>query len=133
MSIIEKEQFISQLLNSISVHPENILLFNMKDTEFISVCEYFFNVVQLVHYFYSIEGLHSAIDKYLIPRLSASQPSEHVEALVKNLETLRSTPLKLSELARKLIRIKTNVPTKNKFQNLGLTGHLVEFLVQSSF
>ncbi len=132
-SISEKKLFIFHLLKSISIHRDNVLVSNKKAQEFISICEYFLNVVQLAHYYYKIERFYSIIDQHFFPQLNSEQPSEQVEILRKQLNDLRSTPLKLSEIARKLIHINVNIPAKNKFQKLGLTGHLVNFLVQSTF
>ncbi|CAF1124964.1 unnamed protein product [Rotaria sordida] len=132
ISIIDKSKFIFQLLHSISTHPDNYFLLNSKDKEFITVCEYFLKIVRLVHYNYNIERFYSLIEKYCLPQLNAEQPSEQVEILQEQLDSLRSTPLKLSELARKLIRTKINLPTKKKFEQMGLTRHLVEFLSQAT-
>jgi hypothetical protein len=105
----------------------------VKNKEFISVCEYFLRVVHLAHYYYRIDRFYFIIEKHFLPQLTAEQTSEEMQVLEKQLNKLRSTPLKLSEIARKLIRIETNIPTKNQFQKLGLTGHLVDFLVQYTF
>ncbi|CAF3525562.1 unnamed protein product [Rotaria sp. Silwood1] len=133
VSIVDKSKFIFQILHSVSTHPENYILLNGKDTEFITVCDYILKIVKLARYNYGIENFYSLVDKYCLPELNAQQPSEQVEALRKELDSLRSTPLKLSEIARKLIRIKTNIPMKKKFKQLGLTRHLEEFLSQSTF
>jgi hypothetical protein len=131
--IFEKILFIFHLLNSVSLYGDNVLVFNRKDQESITVCEYFFKVVQLAHYYYRINRFYSTIDQHFLPHLNAKQPSEQVEILRKQLDHLRSTPLKLSELARKLIHRKINNPTKSQFKEFGLTGHLLDFLVQSTF
>ncbi|CAF2116849.1 unnamed protein product [Rotaria magnacalcarata] len=133
VSITDKKLFIFQLLHSLSVHPEKFLLLNKTNKEFISVCEYFLKVANFVHYYYTIERFHEIIDQHLFPQLSAEQPSEQVDVLRKQLDTLRSTPLKLSEIARKLIRTKVTIPIKKEFEQLGVTRHLVEFLSQSPF
>ncbi len=80
-----------------------------------------------------MEQLYSITDKYFIPQLQAEQANEQVETIRKQLNHLQATPLKLSEIARKIIRMKIDIPTKDKFQQLDLTGHLVEFLGQSTF
>ncbi|CAF2544138.1 unnamed protein product [Rotaria sp. Silwood2] len=133
VSIVDKHKFIFQILHSVATHPHNFLLLNSKDKEFITVCEYFFKIAQLAHYNYNIEHFYSLVDKYCFPQLNAEQPSEQVEILRKQLDSLRSTPLKLSEIARKLIRIKVDLPTKEKFQQMDLTRYLTEFLSQSTF
>lgn len=120
-------------MNSISIYPDNILLVNKKQKEFISICEYFLNIVQLGHYYFQIQEFYSIIDKHFIPQLTAQQSSEEIENLRQQLDNLRSTPLKLSELSRKLIHRNVPIPTKAKFQKLGLTKYLVDFLVESKF
>jgi len=132
-SVFEKTLFIFHLLNSLSIYPDNVLLLNKKDKEYISVCDYFLNIVQLARHYYKVDRLYSVTDRFFIPQLRGQQPSEEVEALRKQLDILRSTPLKLSEVSRKLIRENVDIPTKAKFQNLDLTGHLVNFLVQTTF
>ena len=133
VSIVDKSLFILQLLKSVSIHSDNELLFNTKDKKFINVCEYFLTVVQFAHYYYSIAQLYSIVDQHFFPQLIAEQSSEQVESLRKQLDVLRSTPLKLTEITRKLIRMKINIPTKEKFEQIGLTGHLIEYLSQSTF
>jgi hypothetical protein len=124
--------FLFDLLKSISLHGENVLLINKKNQELISVCDYFLKVVQLVHYYYEFPRLYYTIDQDLLPKLASEQPSEQIEVLRKQLERLRSTPMKLSELSRKIIRQNITLPTKTEIKKLGLTGHLVNFLTQSA-
>jgi hypothetical protein len=131
--MVEKTLFIFHLLNSISLHRDGDLLIKKKDQELISTCDYFLKVVHLAHYYYQIDRFYSTIDQHFLPHLASEQPSEQVEILRKQLDHLRSTPLKLSELARKLIRRKIPNLTKIQFKQFGLTGHLVDFLVQSTF
>lgn len=106
---------------------------NTSEKEFISACDYFLKIVQLSHYYYKNEHLYAIIDKHFLPQLRAQQSSEEVEKLQKQLENLRSTPLKLSELSRKLIHQNIPIPNKTKIQTLGITKHLVDFLVQTKF
>jgi hypothetical protein len=127
---VDKISFIFHLLHSISIHPDDILLFNKA---FIPICKYFLNVVHFAHYYYNVPQFYSTIDQYFLPQLNAEQSSDQVEILRKQLDTLRSTPLKLSEITRKIIRMKINIPAKNEFQQLGFNKYLVEFLVQTQF
>jgi hypothetical protein len=133
ISIVDKISFIFHLLNSISIHPDDIVLLNKKNKEFINICEYFLNIVQFAHYYYNIPKFYSIIDQHFYPQMNAEQPSEQVEILRKQLDYLRSTPLKLSEISRKIIRMNIDIPTKSKFHQLGLHKNLVEFLVQTEF
>ncbi|CAF5126725.1 unnamed protein product, partial [Rotaria sp. Silwood1] len=50
VSIVDKSKFIFQILHSVSTHPENYILLNGKDTEFITVCDYILKIVQLARY-----------------------------------------------------------------------------------
>lgn len=129
----EKVLFIFHLLNSISMHADNVLLLQRKNEELISTCDYFLKVVQMAHYYYQVDRLFSTIEQRFLPQLNAQQASEQVETLRGQIEQLRSTPLKLSQIARKLIHRKLDIPCKNHLKPLGLTGHLLDFLVQTAF
>ena len=131
--MVDRALFICQLLHSVSIHPEDAFLVNENKDDFISVCNYFLRVVQLAHYYYPMQQFFSMIDRVFLPSLQSEQTSEQVQTLRKQLVRLRSTPLKLAEIARKRIRLTINVPTPDKVQQLDLTPHLGEFLLQSSF
>lgn len=132
-NIEDKLFFIFQLLDSVSKHSEHTLVWNKKDQDSISTCDYFLKVVQLAHYYYQINRLYGTIDKRFFPQLTTQQPSEQIERLRIQLEQLRSTPLKLSQIARKVIHQKIDLPCKNHLKQAGLTGHLLDFLVQTAF
>ena len=132
-NIEDKLFFIFQLLDSVSKHSENTLVWNKKDQDSISTCDYFLKVVQLAHYYYQINRLYGTIDQRFLPKLTTQQPSEQIDRLRTQLEQLRSTPLKLSQIVRKVIHQKIDLPCKSHLKQLGLTGHLVDFLVQTAF
>ena len=132
-SIVDKTLFILHLLRSIAIHADNGFLFNRGTIELISVCDYFLRVVRLAHYYYRVDQLFSIIDKHFLPALHAEQASEQVHQLERQLNQLRSTPLKLSEIARKRIRAAVPVPSKQRFEQIGVPGHLQPFLVQTAF
>lgn len=132
-TMIEKVLFIFHLLNSISMHPDDVLRLKRKHEEFINTCDYFFKVVQIAHYYYQIDRLFVTIEQRFLPQLMSQQSSEQVEILRRQIEQLRSTPLKLSQIARKVIRQKFDTPCKTQLKSLGLTKHLLDFLVQTAF
>lgn len=133
MSIVEKSLYIYQLLHSIASYHEVCLLFNRDHLEWISVCDYFLRVVQCAHYYYQVKELFATIERQFLPILHSQQASEQVHQLQGKLEQLRSTPLKLGEIARKRIRLAVPVPSKDQFKALGFTGDHLDFLVQTRF
>lgn len=132
-NIEDKLFFIYQLLDSVSKHEEKKLVWNKKTQDSISTCDYFLKIVQLAHYYYQINRLYGTIDHRFLPQLANQQSSEDIDRLRTQLEQLRSTPLKLSQIARKMIHQKIDFPCKNHLKPLGLTGHLLDFLVQTAF
>ncbi|UJR37800.1 hypothetical protein I4U23_030491 [Adineta vaga] len=131
--IVDKTEFIFHLLTIISTYPDTIILLNRKDKEYISLCEYFYNVIQLIHSFFDIEQFYSILHQNYLPLLSGQQSNEDIELLQHRINQLRSKPLKLSEIARKIIRKNVNIPTQCEFQQLNLSNYLVEFLSQCTF
>ncbi|CAF3628772.1 unnamed protein product [Adineta steineri] len=131
--IADKNSFILNLLNTISLYPHPILLLNKKNQEHITVCGYFLTIVQFAHYYLDIEQFYSTINQQYIPQLEAEQSSEEVELLRQQIRKLQTTPLKLSDIARKTIRMKLDTPTKSNFEQLDLHEHLIEFLSQCRF
>jgi hypothetical protein len=132
-SIFDPTIFICHLLYTISIYTDSYLLYNRATIEWISTCDYFMHVVQLAHYLYCIEQLYSIIDRQCLPCLCTVQSNDKLDKLRDKLTQLRSTPLKLSEIVRKRMRILISVPCKERFQQIGFTGHLLEFLVQTKF
>ena len=133
VSIVDKNLFISQLLQSIAIHPENSLIFQQETIDSISICDYFLRIVQLVHYYYRVPQLYSMIEQQFLPILHSQQSSEQVHQLEKQLEQLRSTPLKLREIVRKQIRLSVPIPSEYQFKQIGLVGHQLKYLVEMTF
>lgn len=129
--ITDKTEFIIHLLNTICIYPDTIVLVNRKDKEYITVCEYFFNVIQLIRYFYDIEHFYSILNQKFLSQFTAEQSNDDIVLLKTRINQLQSTPLKLSEIARKIIRKNLDIPTQNHFQQLDLTKYLTDFLSQN--
>ncbi|CAF0899713.1 unnamed protein product [Adineta ricciae] len=129
--ITDKTEFIIDLLNTISIYPDTIVLVNRKDKEYITVCEYFFNVIQLIRYFYDIEQFYSIINQKFLSQFTAEQSNDDTVLLKTRINKLQSTPLKLSEIARKIIRKNLDIPSQHNFQQLDLTKYLADFLSQN--
>ncbi|CAF0858262.1 unnamed protein product [Didymodactylos carnosus] len=119
--------FIFHLLNSITLWPETYLtLYKTKSS--LTICEYFYLIVQLAYTLYSVPKLFFTIEKYFLHQLDFEQPNEQIIELKTQLQQLQSKTLTLGEYARKLIRKQIKIPSKHNLNQLGLSSHLVNFL-----